>query len=426
MPPINPYTGSDNGNDPIQQARHNYAGKDWERYLAFLNGKHLLPQNLGIGATHGLLPRPGEQDIARSGAINAYLGDLTDENAMRPANAPLDAVEAELRGLRDNQTVRRAAATANDPRSSAFGAPIVLDENGRSVTAPPVGQPPVNRQALAAQMAPGLIAAPAPVPPKPVTFDDPKPLMVNGKRTMTRAGSDGQLYTMDRKPITSGIAPDEPPAVSTVSDEGVELAARNYLTTGTMPPLGQGDKTTRQRILDRAAQLGGAGASISANKADYKADSGSLAAMQKQRDAIGAFEETAGKNIDIFLNTAGKIVDTGSPLMNTPLRAVTGKLLGSPDQAKYDAARQVAINEIAKITANPNLSGQLSDSARHEVEAFNPQGATLAQTVAVMRLLKQDMGNRVTSLDDRIKDVKGRLAGGDKSGDKTKDPLGIR
>jgi len=117
------------------------------------------------------------------------------------------------------------------------------------------------------------------------------------------------------------------------------------------------------------------------------------------------------QNIDLFLDTAGKVVDTGSPLANTFIRAASGKLLGSPNQAQYDAARQVAVNEIAKITSNPNLSGTLSDSARHEVDAFNPANATLKQTVAVMRLLKTDMANRTKALDEQIATIKGRMGG---------------
>lgn len=205
-----------------------------------------------------------------------------------------------------------------------------------------------------------------------------------------------------------------------LSPAGIDIAALNFRKTGNLPPLGMGDKTTRKSIINRAATLTpddvarieAGGLDIAGNKAGINANADSLKSMQKQRDAIGAFEQTAQKNIDIFLTAAGKIVDTGSPIANGLARQVSGKMLGSPDQAAYDAARQVAINEIAKITSNPTLSGTLSDSARHEVDAFNPANATLKQTVAVMRLLKQDMGNRTKALDDQITTIKGRIGGG--------------
>ncbi len=204
--------------------------------------------------------------------------------------------------------------------------------------------------------------------------------------------------------------------VTKLSPAGIEIAALNYRKNGVMPPLGMGDKGNRQAIINRAATLTPAditrieagGTDIAGNKADYKANADTLTALTKQRAAIGAFEQTAQKNIDNFLSLAGKVTDTGIPLLNTPVRWAAGAG-GSADQAAYQAARLVAVNEIAKITSNPTLSGQLSDSARHEVEAFNPQSATLAQTKAVMSLLKRDMQNRTSALDDEISQVRGRI-----------------
>lgn len=213
-------------------------------------------------------------------------------------------------------------------------------------------------------------------------------------------------------------ADDKPAAAAddaslTLSPAGLDAAAVNYAKTATLPPMGMGKQgaAVRAKIINRAAEMF-PGLDLASNKAGFAADQGALTQLQKQRDAIGAFEQTAGKNIDVFLKSAGKVVDTGSPMANTVARMVSGKMLGSPDQAAYDAARQVAINEIAKITSNPNLTGSLSDSARHEVDAFNPQSATLKQTVAVMRLLKQDMQNRTDAMDQQIQTIRGRIKGG--------------
>jgi hypothetical protein len=217
--------------------------------------------------------------------------------------------------------------------------------------------------------------------------------------------------------------------VTKLTPQGIEIAALNYRKNGVMPPLGMGDKGNRQAIINRAATLTPAdiarieagGTDIAGNKADYKANADTLTALTKQRASIGAFEQTAQKNIDNFLALAGKVTDTGIPLLNTPVRWAAGAG-GSADQAAYQAARLVAVNEIAKITSNPALSGQLSDSARHEVEAFNPQSATLAQTKAVMALLKRDMQNRTSALDDEIAQVRGRIGSGTTGSTKTEPP----
>jgi hypothetical protein len=217
-------------------------------------------------------------------------------------------------------------------------------------------------------------------------------------------------------------------AVPVLSPQGLDAAAKMYAQTGQLPAMGMSKEAAKSRasINNRAAELF-PDLNVAGNKADYGAVTQTLTQLTKQRGAITSFENTAKKNIKIFLETAGKVVDTGSPLANRLVRQVSGKALGSADQAAYDAARQVAINEIAKITSNPTLAGQLSDAARKEVEDFNPAGATLKQSVAVMRLLVRDMDNRTSSLDESIAEIKGRVGGRSQppKGPTNDDPLGI-
>lgn len=200
-------------------------------------------------------------------------------------------------------------------------------------------------------------------------------------------------------------------AAPSLSPEARDLTAKQFAMTGQLPPMGMGKAgaAVRTSIINRAAELY-KDLDLPTQVAAFNANKESLKKLQVSRDAIGAFEQTALKNIDVFLDVAGKVVDTGSPLANKLLRNVSSSVLGSPNQAAFDAARQVAVNEIAKITSNPNLTGTLSDSARKEVEAFNPQSATLAQSVAVMRLLKNDMKNRTGSMDEEIKAIQQRIA----------------
>jgi hypothetical protein len=194
------------------------------------------------------------------------------------------------------------------------------------------------------------------------------------------------------------------------TDAMLNSAAVRYNTDGTMPPLGAGRAAGRKRdaILERASLLDPT-ADIAGNRAVYRADASTLATLERSRASIQSFEQTAQKNIDIFLKQAEKVSDTGIPVLNAPVRWASGQVLGSTDQAAYSAARQVALTEIARIITNPNLSGVLTDSARQEVEEFNPRSAPLAQTVAIMKVLKQDMTNRTESLGETIADVRKRL-----------------
>lgn len=206
--------------------------------------------------------------------------------------------------------------------------------------------------------------------------------------------------------------PGEDQGVLSLSPEGLEAAAKMYAQTGQLPPMGMGKAAAglRTAIINRAAAQN-PDLNIAANKAGYGANAGSLTSLTKQRDAVSAFENTALKNIDLFLDAAKKVPDTGIPLLNTPTRWVSGQALGNADLSAYNTARQVAISEIAKVVSSPGLSGVLSDSARKEVENFNPSSATLKQSIAVMSLLKQDMANRAKSMDEQIASIKGRING---------------
>jgi len=185
-----------------------------------------------------------------------------------------------------------------------------------------------------------------------------------------------------------------------------------------MPPMGYGAAASaaRTRVLNRAAtltpeeiaDLEAGGLDIAGNSMDFAADKGSLTTLQRTRDAVTAFEKTALRNIDIFLNTAKKAVDTGMPIINQPVRAVAASAFGSTNLAEFNAARTVALTEAAKVLNNPNLSGVLSDSARKEVEGLLSPNATVGQAYAVFNLIKNEMRGRTQYLDQTIAEIKGR------------------
>lgn len=214
----------------------------------------------------------------------------------------------------------------------------------------------------------------------------------------------------------------------TLTPEAMDYWARFAGTTGTLPSLGMGSAgaKAREQILNRAPQV--VGGDVASNRASNRADAGSLANIQKMRDSVVSFENTALANLNLFTKQAKSVVDSGSPLVNTPLRAINRSLLGSNEVAAYDAARQVALTEIAKVVNNPNLSGQLSDSARKEVTGLIPENATLGQIYHVVEILKQDMANRHKYLDQSLGEIKGRMGGGSGGGgtQPKADPLGIR
>jgi hypothetical protein len=137
------------------------------------------------------------------------------------------------------------------------------------------------------------------------------------------------------------------------------------------------------------------------------ADQGSLNAMTKSLDAVTAFENTAIRNGDRLVELGDKVDSTGVPAIERWIRGGR-QATGDPDVAKFNAQMQVYRTEAAKILTNPNLTGQLTDSARHEVEGFLSGASSAEQIRGVVDLLKNDFENRKKTLQNQIKEAQGR------------------
>lgn len=197
-----------------------------------------------------------------------------------------------------------------------------------------------------------------------------------------------------------------------LSGDALDLAARNFVQTGgNLPSMGMGAKAAQAKIkiINRASEMFKDG-DLATQRALFEANKKALGAVQVQADAVDAFEKTAIKNIDLFLDKAKDVPDTKIPLLNTPVRNAAGKVFGSTDVLQYEALRRSAISEIAKVVQTPGLSGQLSDTARKEVESFVPENATLEQAIAVMKSLKSEMANRHSSYQEQIQEIQKRMA----------------
>jgi hypothetical protein len=209
-----------------------------------------------------------------------------------------------------------------------------------------------------------------------------------------------------------------------MTQEAFDQAAEKYYTSGQLPQLGRGISgiALNRELMNRAGELH-PGASLAENSAAFKANQQSLGKIQTNFDQVTAFENTAGKNLDLFLQTAKPILDSGSPWINTPLRKVDAGALGSADQAAFNAARQTAVTEIAKVLNSSNASGVLSDSARHEVEGLIGPNATLRQIASAASVLRQDMGNRHQAYQEQINDIQNRMktGGGNQNASPAKD-----
>ena len=188
----------------------------------------------------------------------------------------------------------------------------------------------------------------------------------------------------------------------------LDQAAERYSKDGTLPSGFARSPGTTAAIIQRSAQLH-PDQDLAANKATFAADTGSLKQVQKQFDAMSAFEGTALKNLDLYAQTAAKIPDLGAKFANVPLRMITGGMIGTDNMAALNAARQTASSEVAKVLSSATGSGVLSDTQKKEAQDVVDGNLPFSATMKVVQTLKQDMANRHESYQQDINAIRGRL-----------------
>ncbi len=131
-------------------------------------------------------------------------------------------------------------------------------------------------------------------------------------------------------------------------------------------------------------------------KAEYAALSNALKANEQSLNTMQGYSKGLGKNLDVFINTASKIPDSGIPYLNVPWRTVDQKLFGSELVASANAAVLPAIREYVRITgSSPNMTGPIHQTAMNEAEKVLGlgDGATMKQIIDVTNIMRQDMAN---------------------------------
>jgi hypothetical protein len=196
-----------------------------------------------------------------------------------------------------------------------------------------------------------------------------------------------------------------------LTEEGLNAAARQYAATGSMPSLGMGAAGTRQAIINKAAELF-PNVDIASNAAKYRAGSGALTNVTKQRTAVEAFEDTAARNSEILKDALRKIPDIGIRPLNQAARSIQ-TMLGDVEMAQFTTALQSVRNEYARIISNPNLVGVMSDSARREGEVLLNPNATVDQILGALDVLQAEARNRRESFGAVESDLLGSFGGGD-------------
>lgn len=142
-----------------------------------------------------------------------------------------------------------------------------------------------------------------------------------------------------------------------------------------------------------------------------RAKASALLALEKQRNAVQAYERSFVSQIDVLEGLSQKVGRTDSPWVNKSLNELRSKGMGDPDVAEYLGQMRLVQTEAARIIANPNLSGQLTDTARKEIHDILNGEMTVAQVTRLTTRLKADAELRKQGLDKQAEQLGNEIRG---------------
>lgn len=346
-------------------------------------------QNRLLAAMAGKVREPFKTN-AQGTVLNEETGALNEGTQLAQAVRSLTGAHAGSYAAAGRASDALAEQRALETRTGVrIGAPVLVNdpEAGTIYTAPSaaVGRAPAAK--------PGSAAA---KPPAGYRF--------------TADGSSLEVIPGGPKDVKPepGLTPD---AIEMLAKEG--LKDKSALANVGRGVQGARDlRTILNRMADVAANDGGPG--MAARRQEFRADANSLNKLTMSYDAITAFEKTAVRNGDALVQLGKKIDVTGVPIIEKWIRAGR-QATGDADVAEFHAQMMLYRAEAARILVNPNLTGQLTDSARHEVEEFLKGNASAPQIERVVGRLKTDFDNRKHTLEEQMDEARKRMAGGARS-----------
>jgi hypothetical protein len=144
---------------------------------------------------------------------------------------------------------------------------------------------------------------------------------------------------------------------------------------------------------NEAAQL------LVAGQQGFKATSNALGQVTKDLAAIRPYKEMLDQNANIAISLSKQAIKGNSALANKPINWVRQNMGDNPDTSEYLAQIAIVQTEAARVLSNPRLVGQLSDSARHEMQELVNGNLPLESTERVLNRIKQDGTNRIAAME---------------------------
>ena len=194
-------------------------------------------------------------------------------------------------------------------------------------------------------------------------------------------------------------------AGSGMTPDAVKMLADRYRLEGAegIRALSAFDKPTRRAVIEQATKdmlaEGGSGAGMARDASEFKAQKAALTQITKDLAAIRPYHDMLEGNIGILKELGAKLSRTDSPWANKTLNYLQTHPTSDPDVTEYLAQMRLVQTEASRVINNPRLVGQLTDSARHEIDGIVNGDMAIASSNRVVDRLLNDAGRRVSSME---------------------------
>jgi hypothetical protein len=182
-----------------------------------------------------------------------------------------------------------------------------------------------------------------------------------------------------------------------------------------------------QKILSRLTGLDPL--TLQARVVQNQALAKQLGEQIQRAGAIQRLNEALDLHGDMLIERAGKILDSGSPLLNRYLRDIKVATVSDPNIRRYI----VALNEVQREYAYLTAGGAQSKAMLPVTISENmdtkiiPGNATLAETISIVQQIKAEANRQeqasINTAEDLIRDMKTGVIGRALGADRTKADL---
>jgi len=191
----------------------------------------------------------------------------------------------------------------------------------------------------------------------------------------------------------------------------MQLAGDNTWRVGLSRTKGGSDliKAVDERVPERAQELGLSAADIGTNKAIRVSTQAALTQNTKDIANLKPYVTMLHQNAEIAKTLATKAIATSAQLANRPLNWLRTNAADSPDVAEYLAQMEIVKNEATRVITNPRLVGQMTDTARQEIESVINGTMPLNATNRVIDRLINDGDRRIGTMEAQQQQLQGTL-----------------